>query len=446
MFKLHDYQESMVERCAEAFKIGRMSVCAVLPTGAGKTACAVEMCRRHLRLYGAGASIIWLAPMRELVSQAKGAFPPDVHTVTSTKEMEAQHTLFPRVHISTVHALAQTGYRPRATMMVLDEAQYFFGTPAWNNVALEYIAKGVRILSLTATPARVDGEPLSKLADELVVGPSIKTLVERWRRTEGREGLVPPHVYAPSQRLQAPCMDPVEAYQKHAPDTKAVIFCSTVEQAIDTAIRFCEAGIPAAAASAQDRDAIADHKAGNLRVLCNVFLVSVGYDDPTIETVILARGISNPSTWIQIVGRPLRRSPGKARAIVLDLLGNVHQHGLPEEERTYSLEGKAIRLAAGSDPLTTCDVCGTLYRPGGTACACGPAIREMLPKVEKAPTAAQIKRMELQRIHATEPELTKKNFYERMRIVSKVRGWKPGSVDERFRAKYGYYPPKEWRA
>lgn len=440
---LRDYQTDVVDRAALAFRNGRKSVCVVLATGAGKTRCAVECSVRHIKSYGAGASIVWLAPLTQLVDQAKLAFPSDVTVVTSTERSEPQETIFPRVHVSTVHALSNTGYRPRATMVVVDEAQYFFGTPQWNKVIRDYLAMGARVLSLTATPARADGTPLDELADELVIGPSIQKLTD-WRGPNGERALVPCKVIGPDKGADVLCEDPVEAYKTYADGTKAAVFCQDVAHSKAIAQRFNDAGISAVSVDSKDRDGIDGHRSGDVKVLCNVFLLSVGYDDPSIETIIMARGCSNVSTYLQIVGRGLRAHGDKTHCTLLDLRGVVRQYnfGLPSEPREYSLHGRAIKLVRKSkkrEDIKSCESCKVLFRPGSTTCDCKAEI-----VTPKPPTEIEIRRMTLQEIHATEPPEKQRSYFDKQVMLARVRGHKPGRAMFMFKSKYGFFPPREW--
>lgn len=439
---LRDYQSEFVDRLVNAFRVGKRSVCGVLPTGAGKTPCSIEMCERHIARYGPRASIVWLAPLKELVRQARASFPSHLTVVTANQHTEAQETLHPRVHISTVHALANTGYRPRATFVVLDEAQFFFGTPEWNAVAKDYLAMGAVLLSMTATPTRADGAPVAELADELIVGPSVKQLTA-WRGPAGERALVPCRVIGFDKGTDYLTEDPVDAYKIYANGTKAAVFCQNVEHAKQTAKRFNEAGVTAAAVDSKDRDGIDAHRAGDVRVLCNVFLLSVGYNDPSIETIIMARGCSNVSTYLQIAGRGMRASPGKEFATFIDLKGIVHQYGfgLPEEEREYSLTGRAIRIKSKrkkQEALTACEKCKTLFRPGETACACAPEIKPAGTSV------VEVRRRTLMEIRQTEPDITKRSYFERYRNVCRQRGMKPMAAAFMYKTRYGHMPPREW--
>jgi len=338
--KLRNYQSKAINDIFNEYSLGKRSVCCVLPTGAGKTTVGVNCALRHI-LENKGSSVVWLAPLKELVEQAKRYFPTNVDVVTVDEDTELQQTMFPRVHISTVQSLSHRGrkFRPRASFVVLDEAQFFFGTPEWNQVAKYYIDQGAKVLSLTATPSRQDGSPLSGLADALIVGPSVKELIEL-------NHLCKCDVFSPTSTYVAVFKSPVDAYIKYANNTKAAVFCSTVEDAKDLSEEFRESGISSYFAHAGDRSGVEMHKDGSIKVLCNVYLLSYGYDDPSIETIILNRNCNNPSTYLQMVGRALRPFGEKQSAKFIDMFGVINKpnFGLPGDERVYSLEGNAISL------------------------------------------------------------------------------------------------------
>ncbi len=345
---LRDYQLDVMKRIFEEYRQGKKSVCAVMPTGSGKTKTASTSALVNIQMNG--GDVVWLAPLKELISQAQDCFPTSVHVTQVDETSEPQETMFPRIHISTVQSLSHAGrkFRPRAKFVVLDEAQYFFGTPEWNMVAKHYIEQGAKILSMTATPSRADGSPLMNLADSLVVGPTVKELIDR-------KFLVNCNVFSTDENtIITPC--PVKTYLKYAKGTKAAVFCSTVEEASDLANKFVENGVSAGFAHSGNRSAVKLHKGGSIDVLCNVYLLSFGYDDPSLETVILNRRCGNPSTMLQMIGRALRPSEGKSFANFFDLYGVIHQYGfgLPTDDRKYSLDSPPIcyredKLVPGKD-------------------------------------------------------------------------------------------------
>jgi DNA repair protein RadD len=110
----------------------------------------------------------------------------------------------------------------------------------------------------------------------------------------------------------------------------------------------------------------------------------------------------------------------------------VHQHGMPEEERTYSLTGKAIRRK-DVEALRQCPMCGGVAAP---APICGRCAYEF-----PAPAAPTVSEREIGRILRPNATLEDKQAtYERLARTARERGYKPGWLAHRFRATYGHWP------
>jgi superfamily II DNA or RNA helicase len=147
----------------------------------------------------------------------------------------------------------------------------------------------------------------------------------------------------------------VEHWQRLAGDRRTVVFCSTVAHAHDVQKEFLNAGIPAGAVDGttpreERADTLKKYASGELQVICNVAVLTEGWDCPPTACVILLRPASYKSTMIQMVGRGLRvvnpiDFPGviKNDCIVLDFGTSSIAHktlesGLGLEDR----EGKDI--------------------------------------------------------------------------------------------------------
>lgn len=200
-------------------------------------------------------------------------------------------------------------------------------------------------------------------------------------------------------------MDPVEAYTRHAPGSRALVFCSTVSEAEDVAARMPVTVQTVLGETPRDiRRAVRDRvTSGELRVLvgCSAFLE--GFDLPAIETVILARALGTCSSYLQAVGRGLRPSlaTGKRVCTVLDLTGAAVWHGLPEDERVWSLTGAAVqRKSASLVPLARCLACFAVFHAGPARCPrCGGSTKgARLPR-----RATRIERQELARLDTRPP-------------------------------------------
>lgn len=115
-----------------------------------------------------------------------------------------------------------------------------------------------------------------------------------------------------------------------------------------------------------------------------------GFDCPPIETVILARAFGVAGSYLQAIGRGLRPSPatGKTRCTVLDLRGAVNLHGLPDEERRWSLDGKAVVRTEPLKALRRCAEGLAIFRPTPTCPRCG-AKAVAAPKVPRTLNRAE---------------------------------------------------------
>jgi superfamily II DNA or RNA helicase len=124
-----------------------------------------------------------------------------------------------------------------------------------------------------------------------------------------------------------------------------------------------------------------------------VELITTGFDlssqvgrNVPVETVILLRPTMSLALYIQMVGRALRRKPYPA--IILDHAGNVQRHGLPDDEREWSLEGRTkatVKKAVEVRPPLTCEGCfNQIRRPAPQTCPhCGAELGMKARKIEE---------------------------------------------------------------
>jgi superfamily II DNA or RNA helicase len=168
---------------------------------------------------------------------------------------------------------------------------------------------------------------------------------------------------------------------------RTVCYCVNVEHSKHTAAAFNHAGIPAVHVDASTTEAelkdacegLADRR---YLVLCNCELVIEGFDlsaqvgrDVTLECCILLRPTMSLARYLQMVFRALRRKPNPA--IILDHAGCMMRHGLPCEQREWSLEGRTAsnRKAKDEEPdvnIQQCQKCYGVFRPPADNCPhCG---------------------------------------------------------------------------
>ncbi|MDV7394829.1 helicase-related protein, partial [Arthrospira platensis SPKY1] len=109
--------------------------------------------------------------------------------------------------------------------------------------------------------------------------------------------------------------------------------------------------------SAERETILADFAAGRIQILCNVNILTEGYDLPAIECVILNRKTQSIPLYMQMVGRGLRPADGKTDLVVIDHGNNVLTLDKVEAPRQWSLDGRIKGEKEGVAPVKTCPEC-----------------------------------------------------------------------------------------
>jgi superfamily II DNA or RNA helicase len=168
-------------------------------------------------------------------------------------------------------------------------------------------------------------------------------------------------------------------------------------------------------------------------------VLTEGWDCARADCVILERNCGSVGTYLQIVGRILRANPAdpKKRALLIDLGNNVLTHGLPSDDREYSLDGKPIRRTE-TEQAPLCAMCGATRRDGDRECwRCGvvypqrkkPVVRNV--GLVDFSTLSPEDRVEMEAAHLRGLERT-----------AEQRGYKAGWVAHRFHARWGRWPER----
>jgi DNA repair protein RadD len=245
--------------------------------------------------------------------------------------------------------------------VIIDEAHHV-GATTWARVLSHF--PNAKLLGVTATPIRLDGKGLGidtgGIFDDLVTGPNISELIEGGF-------LVPPVVYAyPNEidltgvkrskgdflardvatRVDKPVITgcAVDHYSRLSPGEPAIAFCASLNHATHVTEQFRRAGynsevIHGGLPDGERQEMISGLASGRIHVLTSVDLISEGTDIPICSVAILLRPTASVGLYLQQVGRILRTAPGKTRGLILDHVGNCLKHGLPDDDRQWTLKG-----------------------------------------------------------------------------------------------------------
>jgi superfamily II DNA or RNA helicase len=387
-FALRPYQSDLIEQARALIRAGEKSILIQSPTGSGKTALTAHM-------LGAAAErdhqSWFVVHRRELVRQSARTF----YSVGIPHGIVAAGfagAVLQPVQICSVQTLANRHARMRRPKLIVWDECHHVAAASWAKIHEAY-PDAIHI-GLSATPERLDGTGLGTWFKNIILGPSVSSLID--------DGFLAPYrLFAPSRpdlggvhtrmgdfvRSEAAAVmdkpsitgDAVAHYRKLAAGKRAVVFCTSIEHSQHVVAQFRAAGFSAehvdGESNPHDRDAaLRRFEAGETLILSNVDLFGEGVDIPGIEVAILLRPTQSLSLYLQQVGRALRPAPGKAEALILDHAGNALRHGLPDDDRSWSLDGakKKRKARDGSEvPVKQCPKCFSVVRAQVQKCACG---------------------------------------------------------------------------
>lgn len=409
---LRDYQAEAERRIYEAWHAGARNVLLVMPTGAGKTVTLANIVRRMT------AASVTIAHRQELVSQISLALARynvrhriigAKQTIQSCVQLHgielgmSYYNATAQVAVASVDTLirreASDPLFHQTKLWVCDEAHHLLVGNKWGK-AVEMFPQAFG-LGVTATPVRADGKGLGRhhdgVMDVMIIGPAMRDLITREYLTEYRVFAPPNDLnmsdvtvsaggdYSPEPLRRAVRRshihgDVVSHYMRIAPGKLGITFAVDVESAVDLAAAFRQQGVPAEALSAKTPDNIRykilrKFAAGEIKQLCNVDLFSEGFDLPAIEVCSMARPTQSYGLYVQAFGRALRPMQGKTHATIIDHVGNILLHGLPDMARSWTLDRRDRRTKApgeGPIPLRSCLSCAGVYERSKTTCPyCG---------------------------------------------------------------------------
>jgi superfamily II DNA or RNA helicase len=474
---LRDYQLEAIEKAAGLFGEGYRRVLIVAPTGSGKTVIAAEIIRR---LRERRNRALFLAAARELIFQ----------TSNKLNDIDVSHGIImagvkPRlsdVQVASVQTLARRESLPPAELVVIDEADLARAS-TYEKILAHY--PDAMILGLTATPWRSDGKGLGELFEASVVAATPRSLMDVGHLVEA-DGYTFQPLDLDGVKIRAGDFDEqeqgrratqtadgkrlagdiVREFKARAVESivdgqpvyrRAIVFAVNIEHSELLAQQFREAGVPAEhiEGSSVDRDGILRRlRDGTTRVVTNCSVLTRGVDIPAVEVVVLARRTKSLSLFLQMIGRGLRPSPGKTRALILDHAACIlHKgevvHGLPDTERDYSLKADAKARSKKSEAndvegpsIVQCRTCFFIAPGGAEACPrCGAVMKVARTQIElvgrEAEAVAFTEVAKIAASNAAQVTHLRDDIWTGLE-----RGWKPKAPCVRFKARFGTWPSK----
>ena len=364
------------------------------------------------------------------------------------------------VTIDSVTKIARSLDRIQEPSIILIDEAHHVKAKTYLKI-IEYYSNSI-VLMFTGTPARLDGSGFDDIADDIVLGKPVK-----WLQDNGN--IAPFKYYAPSlidttnlkkrggeftKKSVDDTMkrviygDVIAHYEKLAKDKQAIVYTHSVEASESVSNTFNEKGYTSIAISGKTPPEVRERamqafRDGELTIMVNCELFTEGIDLPNVDVCIMLRPTQSLSLYLQFAMRALNPRDGKT-AIIIDHVGNVDRHGLPNADREWSLKGvnkTKKKLKLGEPTTRTCDECYATFWSAERICPmCG---HENKPTKEEVEIIREIELEERRQEVASKVETfvtsDQCQTVEELKEFAKQHGYKPGWV---------YYQQKEkniWR-
>lgn len=407
---LREYQTKLMQDVFAAWNSGARNVLMVSPTGSGKTHTKTAIAKH------AGVVTCNIAHRQELVLQIScslakfGLYHNVIAPVGVVRFCAQRHSkLYGRSFINQDADAAvgsvQTFLRRqerlatfinRTRLWDIDEGHHALPDNQWGKCV--DLFKNAYGLGVTATPLRADRKGLDGVYDTMIVGPTMRDLINQGHLSEYK-------IYCPQESIDLANVrtgsggdyvkkelddasdrstivgDVVQQYLKLAAGKRGLTFAVNLKAAQEITNAYNAAGVPAAFVSGDTPDKIRTEaldrlERGDLKQIVNVDLFGEGMDCPALEVISMGRPTASYGLYVQQFGRVLRTADDKTHGMVIDHVGNVVRHGLPDAPRQWSLTAPEGNRKGSTDPdvigLKACTECYRPYERHRTACPyCG---------------------------------------------------------------------------
>lgn len=364
---LREYQTKLINDIRKSIKTGHKSVLAVLGCGGGKSVIQAEIARSAT---AKGNRVLFLVHRKELCEQIKNTFASqgvdmDLCSVNMVQTVSR--------HVEKI---------PEISLIITDEAHH--STANTYRRIYDNFPNALK-LGFTATPIRLNRGGLGEVYDDLITSVSTKWLIDnkylapykyysvKLADTSGlhiRSGEFKADEVACLMQDKEIYGETVRQWERLAKGKKTIAYCASVKASYATAEEFSRAGYISCSLDGStheiERKSIMERfRNGEIQILCNCDLFGEGLDVPDCECVVLLRPTQSLTLYIQQSMRSMRYMPDKT-AIIIDHVGNCYLHGLPDDDREWSLEPESEQ--ENEVRIRECQNCFAVYPPTMSKC------------------------------------------------------------------------------
>lgn len=422
--KLRDYQQEAIDSIYSYFceKAGNPIV--VAPTGAGKSVIIAKFVEGVVGRWSE-QRILMITHVKELVEQNFEKLitvwpeaPAGINAASLGRRDTTENIIFASIQ-SVFRSARKIGF---FHLVLVDECHLIQekNEGMYNSllIDLKKINPKIKVIGFTATPYRMKSGHLigdKSLFTDIAYEIQIKTLINQGhlcrvvpKQTETEIDVSGVKIrggeFVAGDLERAIDLDDInkaivkEIISAGQSRKKWLVFCAGVSHAHHICDEFRANGITSEVVTGEtpkDERAkiIADFKAGKIKALTNVNVLTTGFDAPDTDLLACLRPTKSTGLWVQMVGRGMRPAPNKDNCLVLDFAGNTARHGPIDE---ISIGHIAEKDEKGDAPTKTCPECMTIVHAAASTCIeCGFEFPAPEIKIEKKASTAVLLAMDL---------------------------------------------------
>ena len=455
--QLREYQFGSLDGLRAGFAAGYKAQMLYLPTGGGKTECAIALLDATKKKGNRAAMILDRIILCDQTSQRLEKYKID-HGVLQSGHW--RYRPYEHIQVCSAQTLEKRGSFPGLTLMIVDEAH------AMRRQTIEFIKNNpdIKVIGLSASPftkglGNVYGHVVStvttkELVDQKVLCP-LRVFVAKEIDMTGAKKVAGEWSQAETAKRGMQITGDVVAewikktHEIFGKPRKTIVFCSGVEHGADLSKKFAEQGYNFLSISYKDddefkRDVIEDFSKPDTEIhgLIATDVLTKGFDVPDVMIGVSARPFSKSlSSHVQQMGRVMRGYPEKSFAVWLCHSGNyirfkedweeIYNNGVHElddgREKTKKEKTDKEKEAA------KCPKCGHLWAGGSDTCVhCG-YTREKRSMVESVPG-------EMEELKSAQTRESKQDWWSMCQYKIKHGGWSNSRALATYRDKFGVWP------
>lgn len=397
--QLRDYQQSIYSQLTAS----QSDAVFQLETGGGKTAIiaklndqpTINIAHRNMLIEQISQTLTRVGVYHKIIGNSQIKKRCQLYQRNHNLNTKDNHTYVGT--IQSIIARHKTGRLNLDTSLpyqiIIDECHHVADGNMW--AKLGEIFPNARFIGATATPCRLDGQGLHKdcggLFDSLVQAEQLSKNGTLWLIENGYladyEAYCPPVVYmdlpqpksltaeftkaemdkwAKGRITRNVMGDIINHYKKLADNDTAIVFCPSIDTADQLSQLFQKNGyvasyIASSLSFVENMRRVDALRRGEIKVLCNVEMATEGFDLPSAECLIVLRPTASFVLHKQMIGRVMRPKTDDKKAIIIDHVGNITRHGLPDDEVHWTLNGTPSNKKTLTAPCSICHFLHNVY-------------------------------------------------------------------------------------